>query len=71
MRRAFFISIAIGMVISLLAIGSGFLWLKNAYHADSGPSKDTIVLIEKGMGVAAIAEHLKQEGIVELSLIHI
>ncbi|MDB9704404.1 endolytic transglycosylase MltG [Rhodospirillales bacterium] len=65
MRRAFFISIAISMVISLLAIGSGFLWLKNAYHADSGPSKDTIVLIEKGMGVAAIAEHLKQEGIVE------
>lgn len=65
MRRAFFISIAIGMVISLLAIGSGYLWLKNAYHAESGPSEDTIVLIEKGMGVAAIAEYLKQEGIVE------
>lgn len=65
MRRAFFISIAIGMVISLLAIGGGFLWLKNAYHAESGPSKDIIVLIDKGMGVAAIAEHLKQEGIVE------
>lgn len=65
MRRAFFISIAIGMVISLLAIGSGYLWLKNAYHAESGAGEDTIVLIKKGMGVAAIAEYLKQEGIVE------
>lgn len=65
MRRAFLISIAIGMAISLLAIGGGYMWLKNAYHSTSGPDEDAIVLIEKGMGVAAIAAHLKQEGIVE------
>ncbi len=64
MRRAFLISIAIGMTISLLAIGGGYLWLKNAYHTAAGPGEETIVLIEKGMGVAAIASHLKQQGIV-------
>lgn len=65
MRRAFLISIAIGMAISLLAIGGGYMWLKDAYHSTLGPDEDAIVLIEKGMGVAAIAAHLKQEGIVE------
>lgn len=64
MRRAFLVSIIIGMTISLLAIGGGYLWLKNAYQTAAGPGKDTIVLIEKGMGVAAIAAHLKQQGIV-------
>lgn len=65
MRRAFLISIAIGMAISLLAIGGGYMWLKDAYHSTLGLDEDAIVLIEKGMGVAAIAAHLKQEGIVE------
>ena len=64
MRRAFLISLAIGMAISLLAIGAGYLWLKDAYHTAVGPTEDKIILIEKGMGVAAIAARLKQEGIV-------
>jgi len=64
MRRAFLISLAIGMAISLLAIGAGYLWLKDAYQTSVGPDEDKIVLIEQGMGVAAIAAHLKKQGIV-------
>ena len=55
------------LVVLLLAAGAAVLAARAEIHGKGRASRTVTVTIEKGSGVAAIADQLKQE----LSLIHI
>lgn len=55
--------------VAILAVGGSAVWFWNSFNA-AGPLKDeTIVLIPKGSGVAAIADQLAAEGVIDSALV--
>lgn len=65
MRRGLMVVAVCGLVLSAVAVGATFVWLKVAYNAATDTSSETIVFIERGAGTAAIALDLKQAGVID------
>ena len=57
------------LVVLLLAAGAAVLAARAEIHGKGRASRTVTVTIEKGSGVAAIADQLKQEGVIRSSLL--
>ncbi|MBS6135464.1 MAG: endolytic transglycosylase MltG [Faecalibacterium prausnitzii] len=57
------------LVVLLLAAGAAVLAARAEIHGKGRASRTVTVTIEKGSGVAAIADRLKQEGVIRSSLL--
>jgi len=64
MRRAFIIISICIVILGGVTLGAGYFWLKSAYQAASPVPVDTVVLIKRGSGIAAISNQLKKDGLI-------
>lgn len=67
MRRALLIVLALLIVVALAGTGGGYLWLRNAYHAPLASASDSVVNVERGQSVNAIARKLQSAGVISSS----
>jgi UPF0755 protein len=68
-RRAL-VKLAGGVVLlALLVGGSGAVWFWNAFNGNGPLAEEKTVVVPKGSGVAAIAELLAAEGVIEYPLV--
>ena len=57
------------VLLTIVVAGGSAVWFWNSFNA-AGPLKDeTVILIPKGSGVAAIADQLQSEGVIESALV--
>ncbi len=64
MRRAFIIISICVVILAGVTLGAGYFWLKSAYQTASSVPVDTVVLIKRGSGIAAISNQLKKDGLI-------
>lgn len=64
MRRVLIISLLSIVILVAVSGGAGYLWIKSEYHKASRVPVDTVVMIERGTGVSAIASQLAKEGLI-------
>ena len=68
MKKLFLTVVLLG-VVAIFVAGAWFLVALKSAHEPGPLAESRIVLIERGKGVAAIAEILKSEGVIDSSLI--
>lgn len=64
MRRVLIISLLSIVILVAVSAGAGYLWIKSEYHKASRVPVDTVVMIERGTGVSAIASQLAKDGLI-------
>lgn len=64
MRRAFIIISICAVILAGVTLGAGYFWLKTAYQAASSVPVDTVVVIQRGSGIATISNQLKKDGLI-------
>lgn len=63
MRRRLLLLLLCAVAVCLLGAGGAYVWVKGAFQAPSSTAEDSIVMIERGSGIAQVARHLQQAGV--------